>query len=377
MIGFRRMPRQHILQPVRPSVPPDDSAAAMAKWIVPSVGALVAILGFVVESAHQSMLGIDFGDLGVRGYVWSASQFTRDLLALLVSAMFVPQFEAIGSDVDWWLCVCALLLLPAVWWQGAAPAPGRWQLARSPRLALAVLSALCLARAVAIDFPSTRVENLLGRGANSIEQNLKPAAHAGAVEIVMLKRSRSLYDLTRCERVQKLGLRDQRACLPAKNYRQANERLFLEGVMLSAVFLLVARMLWGRVSSFAAVALLAPIIMYASLAPAYYYGKFIKPTIYDSATVQVRTDITAMPRMAKAGAGAEGKVINAIVLARDDKLLTLFVSQEMGCGAAPSTYEWVPWKFSASEIVLLREIAGLDVMAEKLKEIPCPPSAAP
>ena len=72
-----------------------------------------------------------------------------------------------------------------------------------------------------------------------------------------------------------------------------------------------------------------------------------------------------------------GRLLTAIVLGHDDKMISLYVSQSKNCGAEASTYEWVSWQLPASEVVAMREIQSLDVISERFKQVPCPDSEAP
>ena len=376
---------RHRSRPLRTHTPESredgDGGLGILKWLIPSIGALCAIIGFVVESAHQSLLGLDFGDLGVRQYAWSAAQFFREILSSFLTAWFLPDFFVPAINSELILLTVSLLVLVVI-------ALRNWLLLPSPlrsaKLALGVLILISGWSFWTVELPATRIENLLGRGANDIERTLKPRVHASDIELSLLARSAALYELIACERnSSKKNDELKLKCTTDRNYRTDAIKLFMISVGLGFSFAAIALMVWRRLDFPAVALVLAPLTFYQLLAPAYLYGKFIKPTIYDSVLVQLKTSVALVPKLPPShkpkdtGQTSNDRLLTAIVLTKDDRLLTLYVNQLLECSGYQPIYEWVLWRIAIGEVVLVREIVSLDVLSERMKQVTCPRSEEP
>jgi hypothetical protein len=201
----------------------------------------------------------------------------------------------------------------------------------------------------------------------------------------VLKRAVQFYALLLCERhpstaIPELNLK----CQHDREYATDSVRLLLVVVALSGTMLVLVGTLWRGATTKMALLLLSPVALYCCLAPAYLYGKLVKPPIYDSALVQFKTTFEMMPPQSPLGRQGQrqsqatgAKLLTAIVLGRDDKMLTLYVNQLTDCGGGISEYEWVPWQVANGEVIAVREILKLDVIAERFKQSPCPDSPGP
>lgn len=361
----------------------DKSAGDIVKWVIPSVGAFAAIVGFVAESAQQGLLGIERGDLGATAYIWSAGQFVRAVIRAVSSAAFLPRFFSADSSPELYLLGAAIsvgLALHLI--RHFTPAHTRPPLYRR-LLFTAVLLALLLWRLLIIEMPLARVENLLVGGARAIEATLR-YDQASKAEQAILKQSVVFYSFLLCERQQNSSIPALKlSCEPGREYSTDSVRLMLVAICISIAMLSIVALLWSGAATMTAAMVLAPIALFCCLAPAYVYGKLVKPPSFESALLQVKTGFERMPvqtafaRHSALENNSAGRLLTAILIGRDDKMVSLYVSQNKTCGAAPSTYEWVPWQVPLSEVVAMREIQSLDVISERFKQVPCPDSQDP
>ena len=363
---------------------PDKSALDIVKWVVPSVGVFVALVGFVSESAHQALLGVERGDIGAAAYIWSAGEFVRAVIRAISSAAFLPRFFSIDSTTELWLLATTLAVVGLLYvirrMKGQARPP-LWQ---------RMLFTTCLVvvvgwRLLTIEVPLARVEHLLTGGARVMEVALQHQ-HVTSTERAILKRAVVFYSFLLCERqpdatVPAIDL----ACQAGREYSTDAVRLMLVVIGVSAATLAIIGLLWAGASTTTAALVLAPMALYCSLAPAFVYGKLVKPPLFESALIQVKTGLHQMPAQTafgrQPGAAGDGvrHLLTAIILGRDEKVLSLYVSQSRPCGASVPTYiyEWVPWQVPVSEVVAIREIQSLDVVSERLKQVSCPDSLIP
>jgi len=432
LLRHREARRLATAAPPAPSKSGDAAAGDIVKWVIPSVGAFGALIGFVVESAQQSLLGLDRGDLGVTAYVWAAGQFLRAIIHAVLSVAFAtPLFpHYLWRELTLLGMALFIALVTAVCMRRSiSPAP--WY--RPLRLAPVILIlGLIGCRISILEIPLARVENLLV-GEPRLVANLLRGDNSTEQEKLILTRSVVFYTLLVCDRnqdavVPELDIR----CEHEREYDKDAQRLLLISAALSASIAWSVALLWRGAGTIAAVAILAPITLYAVAAPAYLYGKLVKPPSFDTALIQFKSRFEQMPAQTIFGnlvaappsepasspttlvgsslpasaassispresvttpvdkdqrvvdsapqarpALPVGTLMAAIILGHDDKMLSLYVSQVKNCGGGERTYEWVPWQVPVSEVVAVREIASLDVVAERFKQQPCPTSQLP
>jgi hypothetical protein len=366
-----------------PAAETSKSAFDIIKWVIPSVGAFAALVGWVAESAHQGLLGVDRGDLGATAYVWSAGQFLSSVMRAVSSAAFLPRFFSAHSSVELWLLAVTLgvgVTLYVI--RRAANGETRPPLFRRI-LFTSLLMTLVIWRLLTIEVPLARIENLLVGGTRVVEDSLRYDKVTSA-EQAILKRSVVFYSLLLCERRQDARVQALRlTCQQEQEYSTDSVRLMLVAICISIAMLGIITLLWSRASTTTVVVLLAPVALYCCLAPAWVYGKLVKPPTFESALIQVKTGLEQMPAQTAFNGrpavenNTAGRLLTAIILGHDDKMFSLYVSQSKACGASPPTYEWVPWQIPISEVVAMREIQSLDVISERFKQVPCPDSALP
>ena len=358
------------------------SAFDVAKWVIPSVGALAALVGFVAESAHQSLLGVELGDRGAAAYIWSTGQFVRTVAGAISSLSFLRQLSYTHLPLELWLLLSTVVVGSVLYGVRRLKGPD----VRLPFWArfvfTSMLAAILTWRLLAIEIPLARVENLLVGGARAVEVALDYETATG-IEKLVLKRSVAFYSFLRCARQQDAKVPHLRiTCERQRDYESESIGLMLITICAGIAMLAVAALLWPHVSDTTAVVFFLPMALYCCLGPAFVYGKLVKTPSFESALIQVKTALEQMPAQTafsghSAVANSTGRLMTAIILGHDDKMLSLYVSQSKPCGASESTYEWVPWQVPISEVVAVREIQTLDVISERFKQLPCPDSALP
>jgi hypothetical protein len=367
--------------------PPESSgksAGEIAKWFIPSVGVFVALIGFAAETAHQDLLGIDRGDLGATAYVWSAGQFVRSVIRSVASTLFRPEFRAAHSHDEIWLLAGVLAVCAVVYSiKRRVAADGRPPLWRRT-LFTGILLMLVAWRFLIVEIPLARIESLLVGGPRAIVETLRYEESAQPERLILM-RATEFYSLLLCQRDSNAKVAElQLACQKDRDYAIDAVRLMLVIVGVSACMLWLIALLWPGASSATAVVVLFPCAVYCSVAPAYLYGKLVKPPTFDFALIQLRTRLEKMPEQTALRTSnvssvdpANGRLLFGIILGRDDKLVSLYVDQHRQCASGPSTYEWVPWQLPLSEVIAVREIVAVDVISERFKQVPCPDSPPP
>ncbi len=363
---------------------PGKSSSDIVKWFIPSVGVFAAIVGFVAETAHQGLLGVDRGDLGATAYIWSAGEFVRSVIRAIASAAFLPRFFSADSKAEIWLLVIAVAAGTSMYaLKRTAPANARTPLFR--RVVFTTLLLVLVAwRLVIVEMPLARIENLLVGGPRGIVEALRYDKVSPA-ERALLKRAVVFYSFLLCERDQDGKVPDLRlVCESSRDYSTDAVRLMLVTISVSLSMLWLIALLWPSASTATAIVLLAPCALYSCVAPAYLYGKLVKPPTFDSALIQFKTRFEWMPAQSAfrgqtvpAADPAAGRLMTAIILGRDDKLLSLYVNQYKKCQSGEPTYEWVPWQVPIGEVIAVREIISVDVISERFKQLPCPDSPLP
>lgn len=141
-----------------------SSPSAVVKWLIPSFGLLFLLVGYVVHSAHESLLGFPDSDgshLEKSAYAADAADFLRDLLTSVGELLIddLPRAEiSVGGHVG---LVLASLLAAAL-----AVALARIERLRSRAMAVqagigVALVVLIAVKFVMMDAPLTHVEHVM------------------------------------------------------------------------------------------------------------------------------------------------------------------------------------------------------------------------
>lgn len=372
-----------------------DIAITTVKWLIPSLSVLMVWLGYIAESAHQSLLGFDFGNLGTTEYIWTTGAIMRETLVTLFLAPFIgrPPFRTDFETIFGIVSIVVVLVFVIVTWLDFQKFT---EVARCRSL-LGVLLVITLVRVGAVDLPLTRIENVLVSGSSSVEKLLSEAPAAN-VPAVLTQLAARLYAIMVCARDSTVSTQKPPIhCTQEGEYRARLDRIF--GTTALSTLIVIGFGIWlffNSTSSRVAVTA-ALLVFYSVFALPYAYGKLKRSTEYELAVVQLKTAILDPPSadLGRAGAGASSSPAGAVrvqkavtqelrlqpamILVRGDRFVKLYVDHRVTCPNGKIVYEWRFWEGSLSEIVLLREIQRKDVIELKFSKGPpgCEPIESP
>lgn len=359
-------------------------SSTVAKWLIPSVSALFVVVGYVVQAAQQTLLGIGAEGWDQGGYVGQASSFFRDLVTrvadVTVQLLSDGQVPLRGHFAD--LAVATLVAVLVMW------APLGLRLWR-PVLLPALLLTLLVAKFLAMDAPLAQVQNVvlgadrvqpmsaLPSTGRSLLDRLEQQAGLQGPEGAIARRAEQLWSLILCSRVNAAALqRPDLQRLPACQQSQQDNRNALTGeftAQLWAGALLVALALaLLRSASGAGVALGALALAYTLSVP-HAYGKLMKSTYYDYGLVRLAPTLAAAR-----GSDAEAGQVYALLVARTAASTSALVVERGTCGnGAPYSAVQLS-SFSPSQVLSVDQIYREDVITwATLRERPCPAICPP
>jgi len=377
-----------------------EAALSTAKWFIPSVTGLFAVVGYIVQTAHTGLIGRNVEFASGPGYVGAAADFVRDLPTATIDG--VLNFGGDGYLAGHGLELLAALVLVLA----SFAVRDRWRTgqcaARFARfLPVGALVLLLAWKFVSLDAPMTKVEGLvLGTGAEAVyvgqptqwrsdpmrdkAQQGMGARLPGFLRRVIDARADCLYRsiaLTRSGKGAGVSpsLRAPTAMpCPVDGAAGANleqgefvARLFA-CVIVGALAFVVARRrpVWVSAIGFVGLASL--------LTLPYAYGKLMVPSYFEVGRVLLADSLTKSrgldPDAKKDGA------VDAIVLSRRGAEIDFLVMatgicpgkalprQPAKAGGNAETYKVARlWTIPNSQILSIREIHRQDVIAWKLQ----------
>jgi hypothetical protein len=370
--------------------PVSSSALDLAKWLIPSVTGLFAVIGYVVRSAHSGLIGREVDFSSGPGYAGAASDFARDLPTIAIDALLDSgqslSFAGHARELVIAGAALALVLVLAAWTRKRERTPF------ANALAVTALLGLLLWKFAFLDAPLTRVEGIvIATGAGLVEegqpttwsiqvQALPSNAAAQPGEALQrfiaakadcayrsIVRNRMRQSASAAEPLPGQGLQACPADAETRADLQRGE--FVSRVVASAfvagLALLVIRQraLWANVVGFVALASL--------LTLPYAYGKLMVPSYFEVGRVLLADALVKASALDLVLQQDRG--IDAIVLSRRGPEVDLLV---MAPGICPGeTADGKPrmyqvgrlWTVPTSQILSIREIHREDVIAWKLQ----------
>lgn len=401
----------------------------VAKWIIPSFGALFVLIGYVVRGAHESLLGFPGGreNLESSALTADAADFLRDLLTTVGDAFFdlLRGHVSLGGHGVF----VSLCLAGAVFAALTSRLP--WFSKNDDRSAFAcgvVVVLLASTKFVYLDAPLTHLESIMvgtaqyeGAGPSEKQTGIRwpwsePAsadsgASTGRGDALMggiRERTRTLWSRMVCSRIGGIGLPGNptwsgafcaqdamgRALPPASSasapvidndrdtWRDALQGEYLARVAVSACVAAAACMLLVRPGHLAkVVALLA---LFGLLSLPYAYGKLWKPLDFIYARLVLATSsphgLLSAPADLNQGAGAvpkSGPVVLAFVVGRDRDHIDLLEAVEARCSKG-TTRELRFASLPSSQVLAIEEILRRDLLEWKVAvEKTCPSNESP
>jgi hypothetical protein len=341
--------------------------SSLAKWALPSITVFVAIIGYIVQSAQQDMLGIGI-ELGeTTTYFISAAKFMSDT-ARLVAAPFLRLKLYLG-DHGWLIGVAALITLALL----LAPRFVRTGRFYRPVMLTILLVGLLGAKFLILDVPLARVTNVVLGNPTKIDfasgKPLPIDRDAATASISRVdKYAESLRQSIRCSRINpdmaSLNVALQKSSHCKLGMQHNSDRLigiYNAHIWMMALIVIAAGMVLhfrtGRLER-----MLALLGILYSLSIPYAYGKLIVSAVFDFGIVH----LTPAPSLGEAP-GQPPRQPRAIILSRGSGGASILVVQQSDCPRsdpndptrdARIARQWIP----QSRIASIEEIYSTDVI---------------
>jgi len=356
-------------------------AAAIAKWLIPSISALFVAVGYVIVSAHQNLLGIDY-NASTSDYIVNASGFLYDLCTILPDSLIetisshrtASLAAVVAGGLLWWGCRYLRLECSRVFHEDAF---------------LFILILVVLAKFVVLDAPLARIENVLHESFKSgnndspipVEKRLKDPLCGEWLDNIIYKKALSLWTAMVCSRVSSYPavVEGQQEYIRGQDPSKMNLRgEFLAHSALSMVILALSLSVLRRTENRhkSTVAILASAYV---LTWPYAYGKLEKSTSFRYGQIAFNKS-SAIPTSA---CSYGDNVTNAMVLDSGPTTTKFLVIKCSRCSTQVAVLqpdqgstikkEVKLWEVPNSEIAAIREIYWEDVIAWKTRnETSCP-----
>lgn len=359
-----------------PPDPPAGPAAGhwdVAKWLIPSVGALFIIVGYVAKRAHYAYLGFSPGLLEPNQYIATAADFFRYLLRLPVGG--VGAWRHALTDVAHLLSVVpALLLLAAclVWqWKARNFKPGTTDCRRRLDFFFLALIVVTILRLVALDAPVGKLEGSLiavaevtaaedmpsAESRNLIEARLRIGqASDSSVEKWASSRALMLWAAVRCARHSAVLIAAPvGADTLCRDHSVTHAMVDGEGLahLLMVLVIVVIAWLILRADSRRARVLVAWLSIFSCISMAATYGKLGHSLTYEFVEIALESSMDATDKSSDAS-----KLLHGVVLHADGDWTTVARSQvRAGCFGHIEIL-----RVSNSQILWQRDIFNTDLV---------------
>jgi hypothetical protein len=376
-------------------------AAAIAKWLVPSISALFITVGYVVISAHQNLLGIESQTFSTSDCIVNASVFLYDLFTLLpdaalgiVTLAHLPSFDITE------ICLLAAALLFSV--MLTVIGKDKFHINNSnfrQYLLVFIILSLVFSKFIILDAPLSIVENVLtneGSRSNNeskfipIEKRLENSRHGGWLDKIVSQRALRIWTVMVCSRVSydMLKLNKNPVAQCTCNEHTSNHIVqseFIAHSILSILLLAISLQILRRTNRHN-VAVIAILVSAYTFTWPYAYGKLVKATNYKYGQIIFKSGLTssvsALSNKSTAASLPSAMTEHAIIFESGATTCKLLVMKESSCPVlnnSPSEFqakmqEAKLWEIPNSEITAIKEIYWEDVIAWKIRnEKACPP----
>ncbi len=355
----------------------------LAKWLIPSAGVMFAVVGYIVESAHSSLLGGGISSSTGAGYAASAADFAYDLPTVVVDiflsclSLHCGKPESLSLGGHGVILLVALLLTSVAFW---LPRCLRGSLTKwSGAIAPLMLVILVAGKFIWLDAPMARIENVIVTSNQNNGYMLNGEQNAsGALDELIRARSYELWNHMVCSRNPSVPDEGKAAVVCSKDQEQ--NRLLIEGEfaarVLACAFVVMLSWKVARGSSAHWRQVLSLLGLITLLTLPYAYGKLLKPTVFEFGRIDLSRDLTGLLLPGE----VRNEPLRAIVLARRSNAVDLLVELKGGCPGGITYLVTKVWSVSTSQLLSIREIYRHDVIAWKLSHrLPesCPPADPP
>lgn len=373
-----RMPPEFPPRPIDPSrqQPMKIGFGLVAKWLIPSVAGLFAVVGYIVQAGHSNLLGggltSDDGaslTTAAADFFYASPQIALDFLLAITRFSWTNEHHFVlgGHSV---LLLAAVVLASSAWW---APTVLRrirgW---RTPPSAAAVaafsLLILLITKFLLLDAPMARVENVVvaAESEQQAQAGFKLADTNGLwFDSFINSRTRVLWRHMACSRiaddqVDKMATED---CSRLKN----RDRSLIQGEFSARAIMcvLVVMLAWKVQGETWPRSVLALLGLLSILSLPYAYGKLLKPTVFEYGKVELAAPLMTALTASKT---TPEMPLHAIVLSKKGPSVDLLVIGTGQCGSSGKTYPVTKvWTIPHAQVLSIREIFRRDVITWKLQ----------
>jgi hypothetical protein len=369
---------------------PGVQVADVAKWLVPSVGALFVVIGFIAQTAQDSLLGLGLSHPGSDTYISAGADFFLVLISTVVNAFeSAVSFHAVSFDgFFWWLLVLSVL---------AALVFRRSSRGASATAALLLLVVLLLGKFLMFDAPLLTIHDVVLRSPPTAQKKLSfVESLRQGTEPLVRTRAKSLKEEILCSRV-KDGLPPNAAIActtftTAPQYARALNGEFLDQIWATALIVLTgAAVLRTAHRSHTASGAAVLALLYVLMLP-YAYGKLQRYALFNVGQVVISSDLArhlvtepdlalpkpvpdaqpiapqsmmalpAPPPPAPAPQDATQN-LGVLILSRDSAIVDVLVVRSAGCGGGGQSQRIARSTFAAGQVLAVEELYQDDVVA--------------
>ena len=368
-------------------------AEKVLRVIVPSISALLVVVGYISELAHDQLLGLDLGIRGLNVYVVSAGSFLRETAYLFADASLLLDWSTGGVLVG-----AVFLGLGA--WRGWLLAVNKgWNLHAARIVCFVSIVILFGGKWVLLDHPLLQLSNVLDTGPGGLAKVSDP------------------YVLNLAEHLicSKAGVPKNVNCgttPSATRHRKDVRQIYYTNVIVTFGLSIVCILMVMRASSLPiAIFAVFPLIYLFTMVPV-AYGKLLRSTSYAWGTLEFKSKFTSPELMGpkiSLPINAQRNIrlceqdessrfmeapstlshdtreetgmpkstqFPAFILGRDDKLLQLLIKQDR-CENGQLVAEWRFWEASVLDLLVVREIEQRDVLEWVFRKKDAPPKSLP
>lgn len=362
-----------------PSASNGDSGftASAAKWLIPSVSALFLIVGYVVRSAHQSLLGIDLKDIVSENYAGEATDFFGVLPTVLFNFFAAAAESSVSFSIHKWDMYAAVGFLLLVLLLGIRFFKTSQSRARLVGIALFIAVA---AKFLLFDAPLTLIEGVavvtpIGKDAG-VEPGWQPPEGGNFAQKLVRGRAQQIWTGMKCQRLGDLWRKNtehkgsgqgEREQTLGKDCTLGADQSRDEFVMqIVATALIVVLAVLALLASSRTVKVLGLLSLFYCLTLPYAYGKLLKPTNFQYGWVELTSNVAERVKVQLQNATG----VQAIVLGDSPAGVSVLYMHEDNCSATADgerTYRVARiWSISRSQVLAVREIYREDLILWKL-----------
>lgn len=362
--GSGDSPPQAPLAPVADSALTD--AGVLAKWLVPTAAAMFAVLGYVIESAHSSLLGGGISSSAGAGFAAAAADFAYDLPTIAVDLLLACADQRCGrsgtallAGHGLTLLVALIAVLVALWLSRKRHrATVVWRTMLVPVLLLSLLAG----KFIWMDAPVARIENIVIGNPEDVPLGGPSRVRSGGpLSALVDERAALLFKHIVCSRgVQwpRAGPRVDCSGVEGTGHELATGEFAARLIACGLVAWLAWRVARENASRWRLT--LCVLSLGTLLTLPYAYGKLLKPTLFELGRVDLATPLSDAVSIER-----DQRPLSAMLLARRANAVEFLVEGLGRCANEAKYLVTKVWSVSNSQLLAFREISRQDLIAWK------------